>query len=99
MHYNEIVERLMLGGLQTDQFFSGDTDEIVIKVRASLSRLEQAAESSDLRFLCNEEYLEAEIDDPEEKIADDPYVSRITPYEHIYCKFSRDTDAKLYVSI
>lgn len=31
MHYEEIVERLLIGGLYTYQFYSGDEDEIFIK--------------------------------------------------------------------
>ena len=31
LHHKDIIERLLLGGLVTYQFYSGDTDEIIIK--------------------------------------------------------------------
>jgi len=41
MHYREILERLLIGGLDTYQFYSGDGDEIFIKGEWYLYRFEK----------------------------------------------------------
>lgn len=83
----EILERLHLGGLQTYQFYSGDNDEIFIKVRAPLQRLMSHAEETGFRLLLDEHYLEKHVDDPLNPIADDPDITRLSPYEYIYGKY------------
>lgn len=89
MSHDEILERLHLGGLQTYQYYSGDNDEIIIKIRAPLARLQQHAEETGFRMLLDEAHLERFIDDPNSPIADDPEITRLGPYEYIYAKYSR----------
>lgn len=83
----EILERLHLGGLETYQFYSGDNDEILIKVRAPLQRLMSHAEETGFRLLLDEHYLEKHVDDPLNMIADDPDITKLSPYEYIYGKY------------
>lgn len=93
----EILERLHLGGLQTYQFYSGDNDEIIIKVRAPLARLMSHAEETGFRLLLDEHYLEKHVDDPLNPIADDPDITRLSPYEYIYGKYMQGNIACLYL--
>jgi hypothetical protein len=87
MHHEEILERIHLGGLETYQFYSGDNDEIFIKVHASLERLQNHAENTGFRMLMDEKYLEQHVDDTSSPIADDPDLTRLSPYEYIYGKY------------
>jgi hypothetical protein len=87
MHHEEILERLHLGGLDTYQFYSGDNDEIFIKIHASLERLQHHAEQIGFRMLLDEHYLEQHVDDPSNRIADNPDLTRLSPYEFIHSKY------------
>lgn len=82
--YEDIVERLYLAKLQTFTFKSGDGDEIFIKVRASLSRLQEHAELTGLSMLMDPNYLKKHIDKRSQPIADDPDQTSLTPYQFIY---------------
>lgn len=85
--HEEIIERLKLAGLQTYCFYSGDGDEIFIKIRASLEILEHRAEKIGFRMLLDDDYIERYIDDPDERIEEDFDISKYRRYELIYAKF------------
>lgn len=88
--YESIMERLHLAGLQTYAFQSGDGDEIFIKVRASLERLQQHADVTELQVLMDPIYLKERVDSQKEgKIRDDPEVTSLTPYQFIYGKYQK----------
>ncbi len=87
--YETIMERLHIAGLQTYAFKSGDGDEIFIKVRASLERLQEHAEATELEMLLDPLYLRDRIDNKAARIRDDPEVTSLTPYQFIYAKYQR----------
>lgn len=82
--HNEIVERLIIAGLETYQYRTGDEDEIVVKVRAPLSKLKSHATSLKFIMKYDEHYLQDVIDDPNKPIVDDIEVTSYSPYEYIY---------------
>mmetsp|Transcript_32767 Transcript_32767/g.47312 ORF Transcript_32767/g.47312 Transcript_32767/m.47312 type:complete len:789 (-) Transcript_32767:186-2552(-) len=89
LHYREIIERLLIGGLDIYQFYSGDGDEIFIKVGASIERLEKWARKSILKFLLDPHYLKEKLDTLH-PIHHDPSISPISPYQFIYHKYIQE---------
>jgi hypothetical protein len=85
--YEGIMERLHLAGLQTVTFLSGDGDEIYIKIRASLARLQRQAQVMELEMLMNPLYLRDHVDNQTAKIRDDPTLTSLMPYQYIYGKY------------
>lgn len=82
--FEDIMERLYCAGLQTYCFQSGDNDEIYIKIRASLRRLQEHATAIGFEMLYDPNYLQKYMDNKDSPIADDPDITSITPYQFIY---------------
>ena len=82
--YEDIVERLYLAKLQTFCYKSGDGDEIFIKIRAPLERLQEHATLTGMTMLMDPSYLKKFIDNRSQPIADDPDQTNLTPYQFIY---------------
>jgi hypothetical protein len=81
---SEILERLHLVGLETYQFYSGDSDEIYIKIRAPLQILRSHAENMKLKMLLDSNYLKKHVENIKAPIGQDPLLTKISPYEFIY---------------
>eukprot|EP01035_Chromulina_nebulosa_P038120 gene38120-51481_t len=85
--HEEIIERLLIGGLLTYQYYTGDNDEIIIKIGCPLSRLrKRAEEEAGITFLLNEKYLEEQVD-IKNPIGNDPSITSLLPYQYIYDKY------------
>eukprot|EP01031_Cornospumella_fuschlensis_P028338 gene28338-34214_t len=89
-NYEEIMERLFLGGLQTYSYFSGDGDEIFIKVRASLERLRQHASLVGMTMRMDPEYLRKFVDNRRQPIQDNAEITSLPPYQYIYAPYEYD---------
>jgi hypothetical protein len=86
--HEEILERLQLAGLEVYPYYSGDGDEIIIKIRAPLERLQARAVKTGIRMLLDDDYVEKYIDDPESPIQEDFDISKYRRYEFIYAPFT-----------
>ena len=84
----EIIERLQLAGLQTYQFYSGDGDEIIVKIRAPLKVLRHHAEFLGIKMLLSQDYLENVLENQNAKIGEAPEVTTLSPYEFIYAPYN-----------
>ncbi len=87
--YEAIMERLYLAGLQTYPYLSKDHSEILIKVRASLERLEEHAALIELPMLLDPAYLKDHMDNPTALVRDDPTQTNLTPYQFIHAKYQQ----------
>ncbi|RYY85774.1 hypothetical protein EON63_06855 [archaeon] len=76
-----------LGGLQTYSYFSGDGDEIFIKVRASLERLRQHASLVGMTIRMDPEYLRKHVDNRRQPIQDNADLTSLPPYQYIYAPY------------
>eukprot|EP01039_Chlorochromonas_danica_P003205 gene3205-3510_t len=88
--YEEVMERLFLAGLQTYSFLSGDGDEIYIKIRASLSRLQTHAELRETLVQLDADYLRKNIDNRRQPIMDNEDMTSLPPYQYIYAPYKKD---------
>lgn len=88
--YEEIVDRLIASNLQFYSFLSGDGDEIYIKIRASIERLEEQAEKINQYLLLDSTKLEKIIDNPLCPMGDDTRITSYSPYELIYTNFTKE---------
>lgn len=89
LSYEDIMERLYLAHLQTFSFLSGDGDEIYIKIRAPLHRLQEHAEKIGYSLLLDSNYCKRNVDNKSRMIADDPSITPLTPYQYIYAPYSK----------
>lgn len=91
--FEELMERLHLAQLQTYCYLSGDGDEIYVKIRASLSRLQDHAELRDMNMRLDAEYLRKYVDNKRAPIMDNADVTSLPPYQFIYAPYRKDKHA------
>lgn len=91
--YEELMERLVLAHLQTYCYLSGDGDEIYIKIRASLERLQEHAELREMVLLLDADYVRKHIDNKRQPIMDNADETSMPPYQFIYAKYKADKHA------
>mmetsp|Transcript_21771 Transcript_21771/g.36403 ORF Transcript_21771/g.36403 Transcript_21771/m.36403 type:complete len:780 (+) Transcript_21771:27-2366(+) len=84
---HEIIERLHLAGLETYQYYSGDHDEIFIKIKAPLNILRQHAENIEYKMLLDDNYIKRHIENQIFPMGNDDRQTRFTPYEFIYASY------------
>lgn len=97
-----VIDRLAEGGLQTKLFFSVQKDEVYLKIRAPLKRLQREADRINYRLLLEPTILAnklltgnmaAKREEKRWKPVEVPYNSiqtDIDPYEYIYCNYQMD---------
>lgn len=83
----EILRRLHGAGLQTYQYYSGDWDEIFIKIRAPLSVLRSHAQNVEYKTLLDPNYIKRHIENLKEPIGNDVNHTRLSPYDFIYANY------------
>ena len=101
--YSQLTAILRRGGLQSYSYYSSTSEYIIVKIRASVSRLEQQAELLGYKVLLDEKKLRAaankgvRYEDAHKgyrikpiHINEDRSYSKLKPYEFIYAPFSRD---------
>jgi hypothetical protein len=86
---NELLERLIISGLQVYPYKSGDKDEIIIKIRAPLSLLEKYAEETEFKILVDEKYLLNNVDDASNPIPTDISLTDMSPYYYFYMPYNK----------
>lgn len=84
---SEILERLHTAGLETYQYYSGDADEIFVKIRAPLDILRAHAQSIEYKMVLDPNYIKRHIENIKEPIGQDPKHTKLSPYEHIYASY------------
>ena len=84
----EILERLHLVGLETYQFYSGDCDEIFVKIRAPLHILRQHAQNVEYKMLLDSNYIKRHIENLKEPMGNDPNHTKLSPYDFIYASYN-----------
>lgn len=84
---SEILERLHSAGLETYQYYSGDADEIYIKIRAPLDILRTHAQNIEYKMVLDPNYIKRHIENMKEPIGQDPKHTKLSPYEHIYASY------------
>lgn len=92
---SEILRRLHDAGLQTYQYYSGDWDEIFIKIRAPLDILRAHAQNVEYKILLDSNYIKRHIENLKEPIGGDINHTKLSPYEFIYANYN---DGKLFVT-
>jgi hypothetical protein len=93
--HTEIIEVLHLAGLETYQYYSGDADEIFIKVRAPLAILRRHAENVSYKMLMDPAYLKLHVENKDEPIGSNPEHTLLSPYECVYTSYD-DTKRPLF---
>ena len=83
----EILRRLHTAGLETYQYYSGDWDEIFIKIRAPLDVLRSHAKNMELKMLLDSNYIKRHIENMKEPIGTDENHTKLSPYEFIYASY------------
>jgi hypothetical protein len=83
----EILRRLHNAGLETYQFYSGDWDEIFIKIRAPLDILRAHAESVEYKLMLDPNYIKRHIENIKEPIGGDLNHTKLSPYDFIYASY------------
>jgi hypothetical protein len=87
----EIIRRLHGAGLQTYQYYSGDWDEIFVKIRAPLSVLRSHAENIEYKMLLDPNYIKRHIENAKEPIGGDINHTKLSPYEFIHASYTDGT--------
>lgn len=96
-----IIDQLAEGGLQTKLFYSVQNDEVYLKIRAPMKRLQREADRINYRLLLEPTYLgnklrEGNLKGPVEKqwkpveVPFDSIQTKVEPYEYIYCDYKMD---------
>jgi hypothetical protein len=93
--FEDLLERLYLAGLQSYSYISGDGDEILVKIRAPIERLEEHAELKEFEMKLNMDYLRKHVDNQRNPIQHNTDVSQITPYMYIYAPYTRGMQVNL----
>lgn len=90
LKFEEIIERLLLANLDLYMFYSSDEEQkyIFIKIKASVDVLKQHAEQIGYPLRVDEIYARDHIDIPHASIANDPNITKLTPYEYIYIPYN-----------
>lgn len=102
-----ILTRLADAGLQTKLFYSVQHDELYVKIRASLKRLEREADRVNYRLQLEPTVLggilrEGNAKGPPEKhwkpveVPANNLETTIEPYEYIYCDYQSDEKRDMY---
>lgn len=84
---SQIIRRLHDAGLETYQYYSGDWDEIFVKIRAPLTVLRSHAEAMNLSLLMDSNYLKLHVENIKEPIGGDRNHTKLSPYEYIYAPY------------
>jgi hypothetical protein len=97
------IENLQMNGLEVFGYRGLSGTEIYVLIRCPLETMRQYAEKIDFRMLLDPQVLKETANRGNEKegikpfdIADNREATPLSPYEYIFCKYSRNVDESLY---
>ena len=95
--YNEMLKKLAAAGLDTYAYFSVQKDEVYVKIRANLDRLQQQADALNYSMELDKDKLKAaasrgfpKFNIGPLKLSDDKRICKYDPYDMIYAKYDTD---------